>query len=232
MRIIGGKDYYDGVAIDTDKSRIFLRSNFRTSTFVDHDESLDYSKVDFLSFDRRHDGNLTIIDVLFCGVHYKGICTNSVHRKYSPYATFSSIIWTYDEFKSSPIFKDYPLRKKSSKWKFRIPFLETDDDLIQFFTPTPVSKICLDYLIDNDISIAVGLTPRLEKPVWYMNTDVLKYLSFFRVVPSTDAYQKLDMWIGSQLAKDENRMVKLSDDQILKKHGFDKHTFRKEKVSV
>lgn len=69
--------------------------------------------------------------------------------------------------------------------------------------------------------------------IWSVMRDPrLSDYEFQKVVHPYEMLQEISMFMGSQLAVECDKMVKLSDTERLEKHGFDRVTsFRKEKAS-
>lgn len=57
----------------------------------------------------------------------------------------------------------------------------------------------------------------------------LKDLEFFKVVDAFQAFQELSMFISGVLGGQSPKMIEISDEVRIAKHGFDKMSFRKEK---
>ena len=56
----------------------------------------------------------------------------------------------------------------------------------------------------------------------------LKEFKFYKVIDSFQAFQEIQMFIGGVLGSNENEMIEIADKYKIKKHGFDKWSFRKE----
>lgn len=62
----------------------------------------------------------------------------------------------------------------------------------------------------------------------YIN-PILSEMNFQKYMDSYTTYQEIDMFIGNVLVNDNDKMIKLKDEDRLYKAGFDKYSFRKEK---
>jgi len=65
-----------------------------------------------------------------------------------------------------------------------------------------------------------------NKPSFYVN-PILKPYEFYKVFDTFTAFQEIQMFVGGVLTNSEN-IIELSNDVRIKKHGFDKWSFRKE----
>lgn len=54
----------------------------------------------------------------------------------------------------------------------------------------------------------------------------LSKLEFYRVVDAYQAHQQISMFLGGLLNRPENEMVEISNENKVRKHGFDEHSFR------
>jgi len=66
-----------------------------------------------------------------------------------------------------------------------------------------------------------------DRPIFRIN-PVLKSYEFYKVFDTFSAFQEIQMFIGGVLTNPEENMIELSNDVRIKKHGFDKFSFRKE----
>lgn len=253
MRFIGGKDYYDGVTgFDTDDRIVFVRQNFNKPEHRPKDKVYGYeSDLIFDNYSRKsrwkHEGaDLGHIYVIFCGVLYRGL-----YRKETTYnadagqhSTTYQCFWDSASALAELKRQDCLLHEDDFVWKPYGTTIDrkrvTADTVDKFFEPQTLPQRITDMLIADNVvhSIQVGSVNGLANspstghqyatsfPAWYDNTDGLKAIGFARVIDPWQAYQQIDMWLGSQLAKEEDNMVKLSDKELIAKHGFDKVSFR------
>lgn len=66
-----------------------------------------------------------------------------------------------------------------------------------------------------------------SRAIFYVNA-VLKPYEFYKVFDTFTAFQEIQMFIGGVLTNPEQNMVNISNESRIKKHGFDKWSFRKE----
>ena len=247
MRIIGGKDYYDGVSgFDTDARRVFVRQNFLKAEHRARDKvfELRYELV-FDSYDRKSrwkdkSSNLSPVDVIFCGLLYRGLYYTEAtyNRETNLHSKIYHCFWDSASTLAELERQNCALHDDDFMWKphgidFR-PTRVTIDTIDDYFQPKTLPPAIMDVLIAENIvhSIQIGAAAEYHPkytdsyPKWFDNTDGLKAIGFASVIDPWQAYQQIDMWLGSQLAKDEDNMVRLSDKEIIAKHGFDKVSFR------
>lgn len=247
MRFIGGKDYYDGVTgFDTDDRIVFIRQNFAKAEHRPKDKVYGYeSTLVFDNYSRKsrwkHEGaDLGTIDVIFCGLLYRGLVRTET--KYNAdagqHSTTYHCFWDHTSALAELERQDCKLHDDDFAWRPHGVTTErkrvTPDTFHKYFEPQPLPQRITDMLIADNVvhSIQLGMVPDYHPkyttnyPKWVDNTDGLKAIGFASVIDPWQAYQQIDMWLGSQLARDEDNMVKLSDKELIAKHGFDKVSFR------
>lgn len=235
MRIIGGKDYYDGgAAYGTDPSRVFTRNNHATSK---PSETPRLERLDNTSFAAYAPGEkrwinkkvpVSPIYVVFCGTRYAG----AYHRRSSwsgnTRTTHYDTAWTADGIRELVKAHGGAFTEKE-KWHYEWHDYIYDNTLDEFIEPKPLQGSDLDFIIQNNILVSIGLyegSRHKSNVDWFDNTDGLKNFGFAGVLDTWAAFQQLDQFLGSQLAKEEDNMVRLSDAELIAKHGFDKLNFR------
>lgn len=82
-------------------------------------------------------------------------------------------------------------------------------------------------LIDINMSLRYLGGNYNHNPVFSVN-PVLKSYKFYKIFDTYSAFQEIQMFVSGVLTNPENNMVELSNDVRIKKHGFDKWSFRKE----
>lgn len=245
MKIIGGKDYYDGVTgFDTDDRMTFIRHNFNDAKA--RDEAQVYPLNDLLLYgdtkikqtlrwDREGSG-LSTIRVLFCGVLYRGLYRDDVQVNPETLHVTRTIHSFWDEASLREELKRQECvledNDRAYWYKFSNPGAKrvTNSTIGEFFKPQELSKDVQDMLRADRVVHSIGMGRKQGKKkeyrLWYDNTDGLKNIGFARVIDPWQAYQQIDMWVGSELARDEDNMVKLDDKELIQKHGFDQKSFR------
>lgn len=241
MRIIGGKDYYDGaVPFDTDETRCFVRHEHSKSTSVDVPVFNQYKKTLMVTralYGRQWAEGYYCMTILFCGMVHNFVMKNARTEKYNIKTKSFSIekfFWTKKDLLQE-------LEADSLRIASKSPWDSDNSDkhlirenLDDFFEKRPVSKEVMDYLIENSIIVAISRSVNdkwnpQQNAKWYLNTDTLKEYHFGSQVDPYTANQEIDVFLGTILVADEDRQVKLSDASKIKKHGFDKWSFRNQK---
>ena len=247
MRFIGGKDYYDGVTgFDTDERRVFVRQNFKKAEHRSHDQVYDLqSELVFDNYKRnsrwkQESADLREISVIFCGVLYRGLYReeSAYNYDFGGHSTTYHCFWDHASALAELERQDCVLFDDDFVWNRRDSTVNvkkvTDKTFAGFFGPQGLPQKVTDTLIKENVvhSIQLGLDHTYHNKYtetyrkWFDNTDGLKAIGFASVIDPWQAYQQIDMWLGSQLAKEEDNMVKLSDGELIGKHGFDKTSFR------
>jgi hypothetical protein len=65
---------------------------------------------------------------------------------------------------------------------------------------------------------------------WLITNTWLKAVEFFKVVDAFTAFQEIAMYLSNQLVK-HDEVLEVADKYKIAQHGYDKHSFRKEKRS-
>lgn len=220
MRIIGGHDYYDGaVPFDTDKSRVFLRDSKELE--LPPAERFVFKIKEYKNVDWAH--ILDCIEVIFCGKRYRGIRLIQTYSLGVTYRVNTITCWHPHQIRNFVIFDKKPKFTYEPDW--RCVYEET---LENYFTPNPVDEKTFKFLLEHRVMVAIRQFNAFDndKQIWVVNSDGLKDLNFGSVLPTWDAYQELEMFLGTILVGDEDRMVKVSDTTKLKKYGFDGMSFK------
>jgi len=242
MKLIGGKDYYDGVTgfgYETDDRRAFVRTNFNKAVPRAKDDGYQAGTAGlrwdaYITNDnglRSKEADLHELHVIFCGRHYKGVVRREsvYHKDSSHWSQTFHTFWNPTAIQAELVRQKAKIRqRKAELWAFRSNAV-SEDTLDAYFEPADVSKADLDKLIRDNVVHSIGFKSfddRYGAIKWHDNTDGLKMFGFASAVDPWQAYQQIDMWIGSQLAKEEDNMVKLSDKELIAKHGFDQVSFR------
>jgi hypothetical protein len=228
MKLIGSKDYYDGITgFDSDARLTFVRNNFLKAipsefkyTSKSHGRHLNVIKSSVDSILIRE------IKVIFCGKLYQGAYYTSEYLDTDKGKFISKYITFWNKKSLLSELEDKGMRLTSRDWS--TPYFRGDvtlENIDEYFTPADLPKSDLEHVISQNIVSVIGIETKYSYD-WYENTDGLKQIGFASVVDPWQAYQQIEMWIGSQLAKEEDKMVKLSDNELINKHGFDKVSFR------
>jgi hypothetical protein len=221
MKIIGGYDYYDSVGgYQDDISRTFVRQKPYSYDTKDTHEWIDLS----LPLPNYYYYNFTegvqSLEVIFCGKYYFGLYY---------YATLpgkpqvKTIIWDFETFEDN--LKTEKLHFHESKYYKK----QAIDSIKKLFDRKRYPNE--NELIKNGVVIAtrdsgVFSSDRKIRERWSKNPSGLKDIHFASVVPPWEANQEIEMYLGTILVNDADKMINVSDTVKLKKYGFDNWSFK------
>jgi len=204
MRIISKfHDYYDSVQRQgMDKDVVYVRQKKEILIKCD-------SRVCDRGIART--GTVRLKYLGFCGQIYRIYVIETVG--------YSHITYDYEEFKEVSlglgVTNKYDFGR--SKWwpgRFQEFRDENTDYLLELFHKHQVPLFLLE---PSQVR---------EKQMLTLN-PVLKEYDFQTVKDTYTAYQDIYQYVSGVLNSPENKMVKISDQDKIAKHGFDKHSFRK-----
>lgn len=235
MRIIGGKDYYDGArAYGIDDDVVFVRHNHDKVEGVknafDVTRKIDYYQEDshgrfHWTHAKSHNAQGPWIYphyVWFCGKLYTGVKA----RIAQVVPNLVKHFWDINQCRQFMDQHKLKLRVRKHYWYDNDEYVNKIEDLFQIKDATAEQ---LDFLIDNGIAIAIWSPEFEHQNVWKFNTDGLKSVDFAKAVDPYQAFQELSMFVGGVLPRQPREIVELSGEKImLQKHGFDKWTFKKQ----
>lgn len=252
------KDYYDQIlSHGVDKSILYKRELqeffFKANQYVRSDNIINADTYEFLEYLRinlpygttrfdNKDYTAESFIIGFCGKIYIGYQMTTDIKTYESYNSITKIEFVYSVNDIITFFKKYNLtdsleefrlgkqikgyyRKRPSK-NIKLKFEE--HDLKNVFDQFKENKFILD------------LFQQYKTPVFYLthNTEGLKlvinpilkdYDFVSQVVPYT-AGQEISMYISGVLGTSNPNIVQVSDKTKIEKAGFDKFSFRKEKL--
>lgn len=219
MRIIGGKDYYDhAVYYNTDTSRIFKRGRALDNNLVE-DKILDKFLVEHIN-DTINGFHFMSITVIMCGKIYNGLQVDYG----DDLNTISEFIWSKDKFYKF-IEKNNIVIPNGNNWRHYYNLTKNTIELMNWVRTS--NKDNLDYLIKNEIIIAIRSTNNyFGDKNWLINTEGLDKINFAAVLKPHEAYQEIDMFLGTILVNDADNMVQVSNETKIKKYGFDDFSFK------
>ena len=175
--------------------------------------------------------------VIFCGKSYGGIELRD-HKNHQTY-----FFWKYDKLKKWADERGLTCSRSYSWWERK------DPNSSEEFIVLPKNTASLQRMIDLNISILM-LKPKSsfsyrnvsnahrkdriewleQESDWQANCCGLAELGFQSALDPYTAFQELSMWVGGTLSANGPNTVTITDDKIkVAKHGFDKHSFRKDK---
>jgi len=240
MRIIAGHDFYDGVApYDTDTNRVFVRNSVKDPILFPKMKL--YNDIRFTKLGEepwRASNSLGKTEVhvrhlIFCGYLYNYIEV-LIPPKYLYPETYTApqqlFFWSEVGFRAYLETLRMDLTSSTKHWYWRdMSQAVTQENITDFFTRKLVSPVVWDFLLQNNICIARLEKTRNDEIVGYVNTDDLKEIGFPKIMSAYQTFQELDMFLGTILVKDENKMVSISDRSRSLKAGFDAYSFRNKK---
>lgn len=217
MRIIGGHDYYDGaVPFDTDRTRVFVR-NSEESDFMPFEKWQLHTAA---YIDDSWSYTVVPIELLFCGRRYRGIRLERINNR--SYEVENVYHWEPKKLLEKVKFAKRPRWRRSE-----VDQNIYESDLERYFTSTALTDLELIKVLEHHVLIAFTEVGRYGGPrKWIINGDNLKNIHFASVFSPWQAYQELDMFLGTILVGDDDRMVKVSDATKIGKYGFDQFSFR------
>jgi len=238
MRIIGGKDFYDGgLAYGRDEQIAFVRNRHATAEFVKDKDTPLTEKASVLrvrNASYRIDGDddvqvlrgkkmygFTLLTVWFAGRRYGGVRV----RELDDYWRWSNeqfhFHWKLDAFVRFLATIEIELQVGEVNRQV------VDVNSIAHHFQFPGRDDQKEWLITNGIAIAIT-DHEHGKRGWKFNTDGLKDIGFMRALDTYTAFQELSMFVGGVMARPGKPMVEITDDKVIAaKHGFDNWSFRR-----
>jgi hypothetical protein len=215
MRILSNfKDYYDGVGrYGQDKEIIYIRKKIypdekiKDIKFIklndNHIKSKEYIKI------KHHSSFL----IGFCGNFYMGHVIELVTK----YSKEKEIIGEIKILYTQKEIDHYKLSKNWIDYNIKGCFeISNHNKLYELFIKYKVPCFVInDYKKQGSFKGNLTLNPFLKK------------YEFYRIKDSFTAYQEISMFFGGVLPQTSNSMINISDKDKIKKHGFDKWSFKK-----
>lgn len=243
MRIIGGKDYYDGATpFDTDETRVFIRHNHNKTEPIKVPEfrglgwSISARQIGGPTYGSATPEYFYPLAIIFCGKIYNFVMFrkhNSGARWPNPSYYEEKMLWNRDALIDKLREENYDLIFKHYDTDRQTITRQTIDN---YFEVKDVSSTMMEHILENKIIVAIrkSITDRYyngndDYYHWFLNTDALKEYGFGSVIDPYTANQEIDMFLGTILVRDEDNRVQLSDASKVKKHGFDKFSFRNQR---
>jgi len=246
MRIIGGKDYYDGASYGVDNDVVFVR-NQEEILFPEQDLPLHINTD--LSYYSRRDRNkaLNLVYVFFAGEVYPALRVIEAKKSFynsnphvgdyenifdwSKYAwEYHNVDFIYDYDEALQIVENYSEDTMSFLGR------ERKKDIYEHFN---YNKNITSWMIENRIvtgllhrkssgpSIARDSKNKTLRYVQMWNGDFMHTLQFFKVKDAFTANQEISMYVGGVLPKPGAQTVELNNEERIQKAGFDlKVSFR------
>jgi hypothetical protein len=228
MRIIGGYDYYDTVGgYQNDDTRTFIRQKPYSYETKDTHEYVKLSLPRAINFYRNFLEDVSSVEVIFCGKYYFGLC---LYKPFTGSLPTRKYIWSFEHFQELVSSKEieYVEGRYYYYSEDKAKFNKKLKELFVRKNYSPEKE-----LIDNEVVIATRYStdfPEFRDHenvfMWSKNPSSLKDINFASVVPPWEAYQEIEMYLGTILVNDKSNMVTVSDKVKARKYGFDEWSFR------
>jgi hypothetical protein len=232
MKIISDfKDYYDSVRrTDTDKLHTYVRktSEINLHSYMYKLEDTHHEKLN-RKYHLRDSINLHMFYLGFCGEIYTGVKVGKC------IAGFTSTELHYGDFKK--IKQLYERMEKPFSYKpSQYNGLETYavKRLAECFESSNINKLKKLFL-KYKVPVFIVLTNFNDDEKYIhgqqiiLNPELERY-EFYKIKDIYTTYQDISMYIGNDLAEDRNNAWPIEDKLKVQSHGFDKYSFRKEKL--
>lgn len=216
MRIINGFDYYDAANIYSDQP-VYIRRNYVSKTPEVFPENPYMSA----PLENR------MVYVIFCGTMYGGI--QSLDHS-------EEVAWDFDTYNKHLQQNILHAKKTFEPHPYPSDLYYDEKRAKKYFDPIN----CRDFCIQHKITIAIRQFHRHTRnsAQWILEPygrrgDIynlcLKTVNFYRVIPTQQACQAIEMWVGGVLTNNPDP-PQIVDERIrIAKRGFDpKTSFRKE----
>ena len=233
MKIISDfHDYYDSVQkIDTDKMHTYVRktSVVKLNRPIFKIENWHFEKLNRQTH-MRDSINMHMFHLGFCGEIYTGVnvgkcilgkSTDSIH-----YGDLKKIKQLYERLEK-PFAWNYSRYEGMTKHMLK--------RLTECFESNNINRIKELFLVHKVPAFIVLTNFKDDKYRFGHDQEVilnpnLKEMEFFKIKDIYTAYQDIAMYIGNNLVDDRNNAWPIEDKLKVQSHGFDQHSFRKEKL--
>lgn len=241
MRIISKfHDYYDVLrGMDTDKNYIWKRdkSIFPISYIKKETDRVElgtelyrFSISNFIQTNGcSYTRNTQVVEQLdmfivgFCGKIYFG--AHHYQLRTPPYIIYGSKVFfeEYIDIICGEHHVENPNKNKSRyKW-----YKHDFENIFSEQNINEVSKIFADY---KTPTFVIRYKSNVDKAMQLIINPCLKDYQFYKVFVPYNAYQEISMWVGNNMIDDKNKAWPIPDKLKAQSHGFDKHSFRKDKA--
>lgn len=207
MRIISSfKDYYDsGMSFGMDPKLIYVREE--KEILVDKNDKVQKEFLDNHNLFRHTYHSHNILG--FCGKVYPLYSFGSRIQCCSYNYLFANSKYERDFVNSQPSWLPGGQVKGDENWGKKI----SDDIFRKYNSPIIIASAPYGYSYLNEITLTINAR--------------LKDYQFMKIFDVVSCYQEISMYIGNELAKQEDPIIKHSDKLKAESHGFDKWSFRK-----
>ena len=244
MRLVSKiHDYYDGVFRTSvqDKSSTFVRNKKEEIKPVGWKGHIP------AAIERYNDGFEIFFGVVgFCGAIYPFVKVQEGHGYGEEHIRIDSFHYNFEDF-----VRNHPkIVERFDKNPYKYFFEEKGLDEIKNWlkngktvTPSLSKPYREDYVITKDRYFLdmfikericyfsmIWKSANFFKDITMTFYPVLKDVQFFKVFDSYAAFQQIEMFLSNQIVKPDDPFIAPVPDKIkVESHGFDKHSFRKDK---
>jgi hypothetical protein len=222
MKIIGGRDYYDGAGFGVDEAIIFVRKEFETR---DHPFDLK-PRVRY----HHNKSNFYYHFVIVAGKIYPAMSEVRAKKDNFQFDGFYTV-WHYDVDIALSCLKN-AFRKDDRKHIRRARMERFSEDVRQHFSQKVDHKHLTDWIIENRVVTGLVSYERRDDisgdTVLRANISTLSDLEFFRVLDPATIHMEISNFIGGVLPH-STETIELKDIDRIRKAGFDtKSSFRQD----
>jgi hypothetical protein len=229
MKIIHGRDYYDGAGLGIDETIVFVRKP----------EEIKVTPFDLPKGTYRLGGqiNLRFLLVLLAGEIYPAMIethpggfSKRRNRAGEPIYEDSSTEYHYDLKSAQAALKRYKQKGLTRTFAFQSESIE--NKIIRHFRETK-NDDWTKWMVENQISTGTVTLMgddawRADYSVCMANISNLKDIEFYRCVDPATAHMRISNWIGGVLPSGP-ATIEIEDKYRIKKAGFDDGSFRRRK---
>jgi hypothetical protein len=238
MRIISGRDYYD-TAGWRDDSLLFLRKpEILTHSPYKKGHYMGRFHVERLWAGRRpgpYDTSVHKTGILFCGEIYPICIIMGYDRAYETDLMDFKTIPKKKIFYTAQETLGYLEGAKAKRNKiYTLGTFRSAEEVLEEHFSYQTRDEDRDFALDQKIVCGLIGTRKRGRDIVapsrvLANGDFLADLEFYKMKPPQEAHQEISQFLGGVLTHQE-KMVSLSNDDKIRKAGFDRRSFRKEKV--
>lgn len=256
MRIIGGKDYYDGgAAYGADPAVVFVRNQTPPLKAKDCPLRVPTLEMRFkqsrrvagrwiaensMEIDRGPDTfRMTPIVVYLAGRRHGGVRVRHVARDDRP-GRPDSFAWSVERLEEFLGGCGRRLgTRRPAGWQYLRERGLSQREMAESHFEGRETPEELRWLVENRVAVAVcevpfetGYTSLSRDVEWSLNRDDLKSVGFAQRVDVMTAWQELSMFLGSTAPGAGRPMVEITDQRVKRdKAGFDEWSFKRMKES-
>jgi len=227
------KDYYDSAqAYGKDKAIGYTRNPTEFELTRKEAEDFGFEKIDRLYLSKGYvTGTITIIG--FCGmiypvIYYNYIGQDSVQQIPSRYCYSNDDVRRFLRYKSLKKYREEYIKEKRMYYWRGSGNNSTEKEVLKYFKKYRGSDKFSEVFLKYDTPIWI-YKPEVHGGKLTINSSNLGKYDFFKIFASYQAFQELNMYLASTLAKEiEPDPDNVPDEYLAKAKGFDNWSFRKQ----